>query len=433
MRFLHNIGQGIIRIVSRFDIFNLGNSVALVYFGTFLLAPILVYLGIHFRFEWLGYHISNKIFFLIFGGLVAFIIGYANPFTRKLVMRIRNPLRGVWDNVRAKRMFVLIFILGIGVKLVRIFFGGYGHLTISDAFAKSPFYSLFGILDWLGYFAIGIAFLMYFRLLKEHDPAARVWRWIAWGALSLELVYAIPSCSRLAVVAPLLFYIIPRWYVWKKNYLGLFLAFLFVAVIVFPLGNVCRNKSLIGFYTVSQYNENSLAVSKSFLENFLYRLDQATYFSRVTERIEPSYRLNVLKDFLVSAGPPRFLWKQKPAIYGDGNKLGHELGVLYPDDTVTSIGRTILGDWYLNFGTWGVIFGMLFMGILWRAIYEFLIIGSGVSASGILFYIPVWIYVLQGLQDRVGSIYGGLFKILVMFSILQFFLKTMSNHSKNYS
>lgn len=49
---------------------------------------------------------------------------------------------------------------------------------------------------------------------------------------------------------------------------------------------------------------------------------------------------------------------------------------------------TIMGDFYINFGLWGVFFGVFTLGFILRSLYGFLIL-KGRSGLGLLFYISV--------------------------------------------
>ncbi len=61
---------------------------------------------------------------------------------------------------------------------------------------------------------------------------------------------------------------------------------------------------------------------------------------------------------------PRFLWPGKPIMTVDTNVIGHEIGAIHPDDMVTSIGLSPVGEAYYLFGVWGVIFAPSFIGVI---------------------------------------------------------------------
>ena len=62
---------------------------------------------------------------------------------------------------------------------------------------------------------------------------------------------------------------------------------------------------------------------------------------------------------------PRFLWQDKPR-EEYGLAFGHRYGFLDSDDDDTSVNMPWLPEFYANFGWKGVVFGMFFVGVLFR-------------------------------------------------------------------
>ncbi len=127
-------------------------------------------------------------------------------------------------------------------------------------------------------------------------------------------------------------------------------------------------------------------------------------------------------NFFISLGPPRFIWKNKPIISGGGNEFGRQIGVLNPDDYTTSIAPNIVGDWYMNFGLAGIIFGMFFFGAIFRFIYDCLIKNTGGVFSGAMIYSIIWIQIIKGSEDFIAPVWAGLVKLLVILIIIHFAL-----------
>jgi hypothetical protein len=69
---------------------------------------------------------------------------------------------------------------------------------------------------------------------------------------------------------------------------------------------------------------------------------------------------NLLTKFI-----PRFLWQDKPR-EEYGLNFGHRYGFLNWDDEITSVNMPWLPEFYANFGWKGVVFGMFFVGVLFR-------------------------------------------------------------------
>ena len=77
---------------------------------------------------------------------------------------------------------------------------------------------------------------------------------------------------------------------------------------------------------------------------------------------------------------------------------------------------------YLNFGVWGIIFGMLFFGTLFRFIFDFFIGKSNFSLSGIVIYSIFWIQIIKGTEDWIAPVWAGLVKLFVILLIIHLFL-----------
>ena len=60
---------------------------------------------------------------------------------------------------------------------------------------------------------------------------------------------------------------------------------------------------------------------------------------------------------------PRFLWPEKP-LENIGNRIGHAYRVLNPGDSTTSINLPWIVEFYINFGTRGVIAGLALAGFV---------------------------------------------------------------------
>jgi hypothetical protein len=72
-----------------------------------------------------------------------------------------------------------------------------------------------------------------------------------------------------------------------------------------------------------------------------------------------------LQDALLSA-IPRFLWPTKPVVGGSGNIVSKYAGIKFA--TGTSVGVGSILELYINFGSWGIICGLLFLGTVIRIV-----------------------------------------------------------------
>ena len=427
----------------KFDFFPLGVSATIFYFVIFYLVPIFSLVGVSIKFL-PAIDVDNKALWYSILGIFCFIFGYLNPIAPYLVKKISNPFKKEWDYKKGFWVFGFIFILGWAVKLTKILMGGYDYLNPSQRFLQNPFYSLFGNLNWLSYIALAIAFIFYFNLRQKGDKLYKIWGVLAWGAFLLELLYSLPSCSRMSMFTPFIIYLIVRWYVWERNLKITLIAAGLMAFILFPLGNACRTPAILSLYQINKPQigeQQKIPLNKpqigeqqkiSFIVNsakfasdsFLSRVNELSVFSAIINNSQSLEYGSSLREVLLTFSPPRFLWENKPKSANiSSNEFGHKIGVLTPDDKTTGVGPTVIGDWYMNFGLFGIAVGMFLTGIIFKIIYNYFIVKTEASSSGVLIYSFVWIQLIKGMEDWIAPIYVGLFRLLAMLLIIHLFLK----------
>jgi len=223
--------------------------------------------------------------------------------------------------------------------------------------------------------------------------------------------------------------------------------------VLFPFGSACRNPSILSAYQVikpltnqvpvtnqtSVFNISISSISVSnaddfLIDSFLSRINQTAVFSKILEvprDVIASYGSS-LSNFLITLGPPRFIWKNKPLSTNSlGNEFGHRLGILSPEDFVTSVGPTIIGDFYINFGILGIILGMFLLGMPFRFIYDYLIELTAASSSSLLIYSVFWIQLIKGMEDWIAPTWAGLVKLFVILLLLHLFLTKRQKIASN--
>lgn len=433
------IFQKILNKIAIFDLFELGNSVIVYYILIFCFVPFLALFGVLTDLP-NQVSINSKSFLYIIIGLIFLIIGYFSQIHSVIFRKSSNFLKREWDFNKALWIFSCIFILSLIVKAIRIFGGGYSHLLQNPLFIKNHLYNLVGLLDWLAYIALIIAFISYFYLKKNNDERYRIWRFIAWGTFVIEIIYALPSCSRIPVIIPILLYLIIRWHVFEKKYLKTTAILFFSILFLFPFGSICRLPAYTDFthrqviqLTIGNKivsGENKQVVVPSILHigdfaisGFLSRINQSAIFAGIIKYYQSFSYGATFRELLFAFGPPRFLWSNKPfSMNADGNAFGHRIHILADSDFKTSVGPTIIGDWYINFGLAGIIFGMFLMGVLFRLIYEYLIKITEISFSGVMIYSVLWIQIIKGMEDWIAPVYVGIIRIIVILIIIHFLL-----------
>lgn len=366
---------------------------------------------------------NAKIFVYLFIGISCFVFGYKFLNFQKPAEMISKIFKKEWTYGRTLRVLGAVLLVNFIVKAVRIFGGGYFHLVKSQSFTGSPFYSLIGLLDWLGPAALAIAFGYYFEMLKIGDSRYKIWRVIAWLVFVFEFIYGFFSGSKFYAIIPIITYLIVRHYAYEKSLKKTAVAGLLTLFVLMPLLNFYNTPSV---FLSPSYSFNGKVefenIKKFAVDSSFGRFNQSKGIFNVFEKTDKFLYGKSLLNFFISLGPPRFIWKNKPIINASGNEFGRAYGIISPDDIGTNVGPTIIGDLYLNFGILGIALGMLFFGVILRFIFDVLIRYSGASLSGIMIYSAFWIQIIKGTEDWLAPVWAGLVKLLVILLVIHFFL-----------
>ena len=108
---------------------------------------------------------------------------------------------------------------------------------------------------------------------------------------------------------------------------------------------------------------------------------------------------------LVGVAIPRFLWPGKPTKL-TGLEFGHRYGLLHEGDNNTSINLPYMVEFYVNFGSLGVLLGMLVVGAIYRFLRS-LVNNPGqhslMSVVGLVLLMPLW-----NIESDFSLTFGGL-------------------------
>lgn len=487
-----NIFKSLKEKIKNFDYFELGNSWLFLCLFSFASLPIAIYFylipisTIKYLAAFNLFILNWKIIIYLFLGFAGFIVGYyviGSLWLDKATSKIPNIFKKEIKNEKIILAFWFSFLIGIGVKILKIVKGIYFHLYQNQFFVQSKFFSLIGYLDIFNLLAIGLAFCRYFQLLKQGDQRYKVWRLIAWATLILDFGYNFIAARQFAVLSSIVIYLIIAHYFWKPSYKRVVVtAVIFIAVLM-PSGVYYKqslNKFLVlrnwpmagsmsyrelGLETRSLYHtklELTAEEARNFFSRglFSYSPPELTReenkfigFARWAVnssigRIGFSYQIvsavimktetflygENLKYFFINLGPPRFLWATKPVTSDimDGNILGRSYGVINKDDYLTTVGPTFVGDLYMNFGLAGIILGTFFFGVLFRFIFNYLIKYNSNLLAGVIIYSVVWLNFMKGFENWVAPVCAGILKMSVIMIILYFLLIFDFNKIKFY-
>lgn len=414
--------------ITSFDFFELGNSSLLYYILIFGLLPLVIILNPNSKY--VKYILAQSaptfdiwIFIYLLIGILSLWAGYKFFNFKNLTFKIFNVFNKDWNYKNFFVVFSVIFLINLFIKVIRILNNGYFHYSKSLEFVSGKFYSLIGLLDWLGPIALAMAFAYYFYLYKINDCRYKIWQIIAYAVFAIEFFYGFFSLSKFSAIIPIIIYLIIKQYVYNKSFLRIIIAGLLIFFVLMPIINFY--KSRINFYSYDVNKEKIFEVkdkNQFVIDSSIGRINQSKIIFNIFEKTDKFLYGKSLVNFFISLGPPRFIWKNKPIINASGNEFGRKYGILSPDNFQTSIGPTIVGDLYMNFGLFGIMFGMLFFGALFRVIFDSLIDKINISLSGVVIYSVFWIQIIKGFEDSIAPVYAGLVKLFVILLILHYFL-----------
>lgn len=402
-----------------FDVFSLGVSLPALYVVLFFIVPLLSLAGIP------GYpaEFSLETELLVGAALAGFLVGY-HLLPARTFRRVAGFLAVSWDERRAWFTVGTLVALGLAGKAFRVLSGGYFHTGRDPSFSASSFASVAGYLDWAGYLALGAALIMYFSLRAEGKRAWMPWGIVAGGLFALEFFYGFFSCARIAVIMPVLIYLLTRWYIAGIAWWKIVLTLVFAAALVFPFGNACRNPAKLGNAAATNVPGMANRLPALAAESFVSRMDFSRLLTQVRARDLHAFKSDLLSDFFVSFGPPRFLWAGKPpSMNARGNQFGRESGILSPDDRATAVSPLFVGELIINFGVPGMVASMALLGMFAKALYAALI-GEKASPTGILAYTVVWVELMKGTEGWIAPLFAGLVKLLILVLVIHLVVRS---------
>jgi hypothetical protein len=420
-------------------------------------------------------HLTLEYFLYLAAAITAFIIGYKLKIGVVFSEKISNILKKDWDFKRAFWVFGATFISGIVVKIIIIWGGAYHFLRQADfekgiGFFAGEYGKYLGTLTFWGnlsLIALAIAAISYFSLKKADNNQYKIWKWLLAGSFFIEFAYAFPQCTKEGILYPIIIYLIIKNYIQKTNYLQIFFIVLGVFIILFPGSAFCRNNQIINVFTgykiqeenrfvdekifdrnlsllphistatiavvssdsasipsarsIFSYIYKKLRLKDFIVESALTRLDQSRIPLAIFEKTEHYLYGKTFSSFFVML-IPRIIWPDKPVINFDGIKLAHDLNFSAPNDNKTSVYPTIVGEWYMNFGIWGLVLGMFILGILYRFLFNYLIVKSNHSSSGVMIYSLFWLNLIRGMEFLMIMLCLNLIKLLIIMLIIIYFL-----------
>lgn len=439
-----------------FDLLNLGTSFFLYFLLAFATLPFFISFFPNISPVKSLLHsitIEYSLYFYAFVaiGALSFLLGFNSANFGVSEVKLRRLWNYKWQPQRTLFVFIVVFVFGIVVKIIRIINDGFFYLDRSSIFTSHPLYSLVGLFDWMGTIALVVALIAYFNFLKAGNRQFRLWHYLVWIVLTTEVLYGFFMGARGPVVMPLVAYVIVRHYMFKRSPAYVLTAFFIIFFVFMTLLNINRSPGVFldAYHVINREEltaarssvkmadfrklaatslplvskERALNFSKYVFDSSILRADQSRIFLAVLDYVYEFKPGESAKKFIASLGPPRFIWKNKPLIHGDISEIGKRSGLIAPLDT-TSIGPTILGDWYINFGFLGIVLGMFLIGIIFKFLSRVFIYSETVYPTGLMLFSITWLHTIPGaVEGWMAPLWAGYIKLFVILFVVHLALK----------
>jgi hypothetical protein len=165
----------------------------------------------------------------------------------------------------------------------------------------------------------------------------------------------------------------PRW---RIVLAGSFAVYLFLSVYVTYMRD--RNQIRASVWGGESMSQRFDVISNSFFNPELFNIYDERHLWRVDTRLNQSSLIGPAVVFIgsgerdfaygstlvdaVLALIPRAIWWNKPIVAGSGNLVSNYTGIQFAEGTSVGVGQVM--EFYINFGTAGVIGGFLFIGVV---------------------------------------------------------------------
>jgi hypothetical protein len=165
----------------------------------------------------------------------------------------------------------------------------------------------------------------------------------------------------------------PRW---RTIAVGVLMTYVGLSVYVTYMRDRREIRDVVWAGAAMQDRVDQLTATLSSAEWFDWH--NPAHLNRIDERLNQDYLIGAAVEYLgrgavsfahgdtliqaVEAVIPRALWPNKPVAAGSGNLVSTYTGILFAEGTSVGIGQVL--EWYVNFGTRGVVIGFFLIGLV---------------------------------------------------------------------
>ena len=379
-----------------------------------------------FDIDWM---IWAHVLYLLFIGLIAFMVGYISPIGRKIAraLPIKNFIvpEDKIPNVARKMYLTGYFLFTVVYFLEKISIRGYQVFYVATQGAVKA--------------AIMLDLYHYFSAPKGTNEYLKRKKYLYRGLffMCIEVVMGMRTGMKEMFLMPIIMALVAYVKARKKIPIIFMLAgMLFFINVLTPFTGAYRSKSWFegaSFYESFSHGLDAVFEARKGKEateletSGLTRLSDSTFMAILCEeKVREGVVITTFKNPFeyLSRFIPRFLWPNKPTI--DYNRIGRELGLLHPGDYSTSIGITFLAGLIMGGGLFSVILGFLFIGILLKIYWSWLIERSGDNILAFVAYFSV-MYVWIRDPDLMVGLHGTI-SFLIYTYVMAGFIKKRAKY-----
>lgn len=384
------------------------------------------------------------------GGLLFFLIGYfsCRHLSRAIVRRL-PPLPAALHDTRVTLAILLLCGVGWLARLYKIY--AYG-LFFNDVIGLQEEASLFsGVVSQLAALVrVGIALLCAVAFYGGREKVRRTGREALLLALvAAEVVYFALQGVKGGIILTLLIPLVAYHYLRRLSRLQL-LAGVLLILLTFPVVNRYRTLASIsgnpleatvgirqsftlfyeGMADVLDPQESFSEFAGAAVQMVGGRLSHLNILATVIKQMPEAVEFQYGKTFLVVVNSfvPRFLWPGRP-VGMFTNDLARQFG-FNPFDFVTVTNFSVVEELYINFHVFGVIAGMLVLGIVLRSAYDYLMVAERLTPLRVFLYTFVIQLPFGFIDLPLSSTLMALPRELVILASVVFFIVQKSRRTR---
>ena len=367
-------------------------------------------------------------------GYLSLLVGYHSSIPSRIVSAL-PPLTWQWPHSLSVGRVLLVYAIGLFSQMLLFQSTGSNIWTIGTAAGGVPSYYLLALSLFTQYatsmtaisiFGIGTRkiFVYLFWLLLVPTAIVQSFMWggrhyllaavttvlVAYHYLRRRL-----STIQVAVYAIVIFAsVFPVLAIYRGTYLGSVGRVSTLAELVEQVQGLAGYLSRLGWSEYVSFAADAL-MSRS------HGIDSLSLIIKYTPGISDfkygwEYLLIPLYAFI-----PRAIWPDKPL------NPSINFGQVYIIDPAISaegsIGQFHIGDLYWNFGLFGIMVGMLLLGIFYRTIYAYLAPAESKHPLRVFLYTFFLLQVMQAFEVDIVSMFSNLLKTLVFLIPVCWFMR----------